>query len=335
MLRRLPCATLARVTSRLTTATCRQRQLYLQPGQSLITPAPRGLVSSVTQIRYHSHHAHELNPPPCGVKLSPEQPMNHEFHRHSTRYSRTSREVLEALDKNWMDQPHYEPITWQDGVALRIVKFLRRCSDAYFGDRLLDRACMLETIAAVPGFVAGMIHHMRSLRRMVHCNWIKPVMDEAENERMHLMTFMELSNQRWHQRVLVVCGQGAFFAAYTLFYVLTPRIAHRFVGYLEEEAVHTYTEMLKMVDEGKIKNVAAPQIPIKYWNMPSDATLRDVILVVRADEADHRLVNHHMGDLIANAKGKAPVRPGCKDYKPCDEFHVDLSIDIGPTVARK
>ena len=64
-------------------------------------------------------------------------------------------------------------------MALRIVKFLRRCSDAYFGDRLLDRACMLETIAAVPGFVAGMIHHMRSLRRMVHCNWIKPVMDEA------------------------------------------------------------------------------------------------------------------------------------------------------------
>jgi len=85
-----------------------------------------------------------------------------------------------------------------------------------------------------------------------------------------------------------------------------------------------------LVLEGKIKNVAAPQIAIKYWNMPSDATLR-----VRADEADHRLVNHHMGDLIANAKGKAPVRPGCKDYKPCDEFHVDLSIDIGPTVARK
>ncbi len=50
----------------------------------------------------------------------------------------------------------------------------------------------------------------------------------------------------------MVCGQGAFFAAYTLFYVLTPRIAHRFVGYLEEEAVHTYSEMLKMVDEGNL-----------------------------------------------------------------------------------
>ena len=225
-------------------------------------------------------HSSDLNPPPLGLKLNPEQPPNHEFHRHSTRYHRTSREVLEALDKNWMEQPHYVPVTWHDRVALRSVKFLRRLSDAYFKERLLDRACMLETIAAVPGFVAGMVHHMRSLRRMVHCNWIKPVMDEAENERMHLMTFMELAQQRWHQRVMVVCGQGVFFAAYTIFYVLTPRIAHRFVGYLEEEAVHTYTEMLKMVDEGKIKNVAAPKIAIKYWNMPEDATLRDVILVV-------------------------------------------------------
>mmetsp|Transcript_44013 Transcript_44013/g.102729 ORF Transcript_44013/g.102729 Transcript_44013/m.102729 type:complete len:347 (+) Transcript_44013:61-1101(+) len=294
--------------------------------------------STATQSRSPSHDATILNPPVANVKLNPERPPSHEFHRHSTRYSRSSREVLEALDKDWMDQPHYEPVTWQDRAALRMVKTLRKASDAYFKDRLLDRACMLETIAAVPGhsgWRSQLIHYMRSLRRLVHCNWIKPTMDEAENERMHLMTFMELAKQRWHQRVLVVCGQGVFFAAYTIFYVVTPRIAHRFVGYLEEEAVHTYTEMLKMVDEGKIENVPAPKVAIQYWNMPEDATLRDVILVVRADEADHRLVNHHMGDLIANAKGKGPVREGCSDYKPCDEFHVDLSIDLGPTIARR
>lgn len=298
----------------------------------------RGTSLGVAPQRWHgtcpSHDASMLNPPKAGVALSPEPAASNEYHRHSTRYHRTSREVLEALDKDWMDQPHYTPVTWQDRVALKIVKTLRRASDAYFKDRLLERACMLETIAAVPGFVAAMFHHLRSLRRLVHCQWIKPTMDEAENERMHLMTFMELAKQRWHQRVMVVCGQGAFFVVYSLFYALTPRIAHRFVGYLEEEAVHTYTEMLHMVDAGKIKNVPAPSVAIRYWNMPEDATLRDVILVVRADEADHRLVNHHIGDLIANAKGKAPIIPGTT-YKPCDEFHVDLSIDLGPTVARR
>jgi ubiquinol oxidase len=30
--------------------------------------------------------------------------------------------------------------------------------------------------------------------------------------------------------------------------------------------------------------------------MPADATLRDVVLVVRADEANHRDVNHYFAD---------------------------------------
>eukprot|EP00457_Paulinella_chromatophora_P009220 gb/GEZN01009278.1/.p1 GENE.gb/GEZN01009278.1/~~gb/GEZN01009278.1/.p1 ORF type:complete len:346 (-),score=42.06 gb/GEZN01009278.1/:304-1296(-) len=304
--------------------------------RNLFRPDFRMLPSSISglQSRWHSHDATCLNAPPAGIHLAKEQEASRLYHRHSTRYCRTSREVLEALDKDWMDQPHYPPKTWHDRLALKLVKTLRKGSDAYFGDRLLDRACMLETIAAVPGFVAAMVHHLRSLRRLVHCNWIKPTMDEAENERMHLMTFMELSQQPWHQRLLVVCGQGFFFTVYTIFYVMTPRIAHRFVGYLEEEAVHTYTEMLKQVDAGKLKNVPAPTVAKAYWNMPNDATLRDVILVVRADEADHRLVNHHIGDLIVNAPNHAPVVPGRTDYKPCDEFLVDLSIDLGPTVNR-
>jgi len=284
---------------------------------------------------YCGHDVHMLNPPPAGVKLNPELPPSHEYHRHSTRYYRSSREVLDALDKDWLPQPHYDPRNWQDKVALGIVKTLRKLSDLYFRDRLLDRACMLETIAAVPGFTTAMFHHFRALRRNVHCCWIKPTLDEAENERMHLMTFMEMTNVRWHQRLLVVLGQIGFFSAYSIFYLITPRIAHRFTGYLEEEAVHTYTEMLKMVDAGQLENVPAPKIAIQYWNMPEDARLRDVILVVRADEADHRLVNHHIGDLIRDAPNKKPVVPGSTTYKPCDEFHVDLHIDLGPTVARR
>lgn len=38
---------------------------------------------------------------------------------------------------------------------------------------------MLETIAAVPGLVAGVTHHMRSLREVSPCLWIKPTMDEV------------------------------------------------------------------------------------------------------------------------------------------------------------
>lgn len=152
---------------------------------------------------------------------------------------------------------------------------------------------MLETVAAVPGMVGGMLLHCKSLRRFEHSGgWIKALLEEAENERMHLMTFMEVAKPRWYERALVITVQGVFFNAYFLAYLASPKFAHRIVGYLEEEAIHSYTEFLKELDNGKIENVPAPAIAIDYWRLPPDATLRDVVMVVRADEAHHRDVNH-------------------------------------------
>jgi ubiquinol oxidase len=153
---------------------------------------------------------------------------------------------------------------------------------------------MLETVAAVPGMVAGAVLHLRSLRRFEQSGgWIRALLEEAENERMHLMTFMEVSQPRWHERALVVAVQGVFFNVYLATYLLSPRVAHRVVGYLEEEAVHSYTEFLRDLDAGKIDDVPAPAIAIDYWRLPAGATLKDVVRVVRADEAHHRDVNHY------------------------------------------
>ena len=40
-----------------------------------------------------------------------------------------------------------------DTIAHKIVRFLRVGSDAYFKDNLVYRAMMLESVAAVPGYV--------------------------------------------------------------------------------------------------------------------------------------------------------------------------------------
>jgi ubiquinol oxidase len=142
--------------------------------------------------------------------------------------------------------------------------------------------------------VAGAVLHLRSLRRFEQSGgWIRALLEEAENERMHLMTFMEVSQPRWHERALVVAVQGVFFNVYLATYLLSPRVAHRVVGYLEEEAVHSYTEFLRDLDAGKIDDVPAPAIAIDYWRLPPGATLKDVVTVVRADEAHHRDVNHY------------------------------------------
>jgi len=103
---------------------------------------------------------------------------------------------------------------------------------------------------------------------------------------------MEVVKPRWYERALVFAVQGIFFNAYFLTYIISPKLAHRIVGYLEEEAIHSYTEFLKEIDSGNIENVPAPAIAIDYWRLPPNATLRDVVMVVRADEAHHRDVNH-------------------------------------------
>ncbi len=189
----------------------------------------------------------------------------------------------------------------RDAFALGVTRALRFIADTFFAKRYGHRAVVLETVAAVPGMVGGMAQHLRSLRRMKDDEgWIKTLLEEADNERMHLMTFIEIAQPSWFERLLVLLAQGVFFNLYFVVYLFFPRTAHRIVGYFEEEAVVSYTQYLEEIDAGRHPNPPAPRIAIDYWNLPETATLRDVVVAVRADEAGHRDVNHRMADALAD-----------------------------------
>jgi len=195
---------------------------------------------------------------------------------------------------------HHQPENFSDRVAYGFVKMLRFFADTFFAKRYGHRAIVLETVAAVPGMVGGALQHLRALRRMEDdAGMIRTLLDEAENERMHLMTFIHIAQPNRLERFIILITQGVFYNLFFLFYLITPRRAHRVVGYFEEEAVISYTAYLKEIDEGRHENVPAPRIAIDYWNLPDDARLRDVILVIRDDEAGHRDVNHRFADLHA------------------------------------
>ena len=194
---------------------------------------------------------------------------------------------------------HHAPKGLSDRTAYGFVKALRFFADTFFAKRYGNRAVVLETVAAVPGMVGGMIQHLRCLRRMEDDRgWIKTLLDEAANERMHLMTFIEIAQPTAFERVLVLLAQGVFYNAFFLLYLISPKTAHRMVGYFEEEAVLSYTDYLAEIDAGRHPNVAAPANAIRYWNLSPSATLRDVVIAVRADEAGHRDVNHRFADEL-------------------------------------
>ena len=191
---------------------------------------------------------------------------------------------------------------WSDRTALAITRTLRFLADTFFAKRYGNRAIVLETVAAVPGMVGAAFIHLRCLRWMKHDHgWIRALLEEAENERMHLMTFIEIARPSWIERALVLVAQAGFFTFFLVLYRVSARTAHRLVGYFEEQAVVSYTQYLEEIDAGRVKNVAAPAIAKTYWQLADDATLRDVVLAVRADEAGHRDVNHGFADELRPA----------------------------------
>ncbi|WBQ11177.1 alternative oxidase [Hyphomonadaceae bacterium ML37] len=187
----------------------------------------------------------------------------------------------------------------RDRIALVMVRVMRVFADLFFRKRYSHRAVVLETVAAVPGMVGGLLQHLKCLRHICEDQgWIRELLDEAENERMHLMTFIHIAKPSMLERALIMIAQAIFYNAYFFLYLFAPRTAHRFVAYLEEEAVVSYTQYLTAIDDGQIENVAAPAIARDYWKMPADARLRDVVIQVRDDEARHRDTNHAFADAL-------------------------------------
>lgn len=201
---------------------------------------------------------------------------------------------LEALPAAVYDF-HHEAKTLTDKFAFGLVKFFQIWTRLIFRDKYAHHAVVLETVAAVPGMIAGMLRHMRSLRRMERdFGWINKLLEEAENERMHLLIWMQVTRPTLFERLVVLAAQAFYTPLYGFLYVLSPTLSHRFVGYLEEVACHEYTQFLKAIDDGVIPNGPAPDIAKFYYNLAPDSTLRDVVLAVRADEAMHRDVNHDL-----------------------------------------
>ncbi|KAL8740290.1 MAG: hypothetical protein Q9190_006988 [Brigantiaea leucoxantha] len=257
---------------------------------------------------------------------------------------------------------HRQTKNWADRVALAMVRLLRFGTDLATGyshdksvkpkgdaneaalgnkkswfamneRKWLIRFLFLESVAGVPGMVGASLRHLHSLRRLKRDNgWIETLLEEAYNERMHLLTFMKMAEPGRFMKFMILGAQGVFYNGFFLSYLVSPRICHRFVGHLEEEAVLTYTRAIADIDAGKLpkwEKLEAPEIAVRYWNMPEgNRTMRDLLLYIRADEAKHREVNHTLGNL----EQKTDPNPFVSEYTDPSKAHPTKGIEnIKPT----
>ena len=212
------------------------------------------------------------------------------------------------VDKSDLDR-HREPTTVSDRIAASIARAMGFAASTFFG-RYGNRAAVLETVAAVPGMVAATLLHLKCLRRMIDDRgWVRTFMDEAENQRAHLMVFVAMRRPSGVERWLIVLAQGIFYNAFFLLYLFSPRTAHRLAGYLSEAGVRGYTRHLERIAGGEQEDTAAPPAAVAYWNLDPEARLSDVIRAMREDEAIHRDINHAFADALT-AGNPIPEPPG-------------------------
>ena len=146
------------------------------------------------------------------------------------------------------------------------------------------RLIILESIAGVPGFVAAAFRHFRSLRTLSRdYGWIPTLLEEAENERMHLLVCLNVFQASFVTRMLVVTAQVSMTPLLIGMYLVEPKSLHRFVGYLEETACHTYLNVIEKSNTEGTKlhrgwsSMKAPPIAIGYWRLPEDASWVDTL----------------------------------------------------------
>eukprot|EP00484_Ammonia_sp_Unknown_P026418 CAMPEP_0197026146 /NCGR_PEP_ID=MMETSP1384-20130603/6307_1 /TAXON_ID=29189 /ORGANISM="Ammonia sp." /LENGTH=300 /DNA_ID=CAMNT_0042454759 /DNA_START=241 /DNA_END=1143 /DNA_ORIENTATION=- len=289
----------------------------------------------LTQVS-HPYSAKETPTNPDSENEKPVDLDNEDEEREETHFyvdkSRPKYEDYVLPHPIWTQQElesvvvtHKKPETLPDRLAYLSVSAMRLVWDlstGYLTGRVLRlhrfshrqwllRVVFLETVAGVPGMMFGMVRHLNSLRRLERDRgWIRSLLTEAENERVHLLTAMRLYKPSKLLRYAIVIAQGIMSNALFLAYLVSPRFCHSFVGYLEEQAVHTYGNLLKDIDEGLYPEFQqqASGLATSYWKLPKEATWRDVFANIRADEAHHRDVNHDLANIVNDPSSVNPYR---------------------------
>ena len=182
---------------------------------------------------------------------------------------------VQAADHAWRQTNHiwsndelrevttmtHQPVTVSDHIMKGVMNVLYRGFNFITGYDAADpsprsvawRLIILESFAGVPGFVAAGYRHFYSLRTLKRDHGaIYTFLEEAENERMHLMTFIKVARPSVFERLIILLTQAAFYNVYFFLYLFAPKTAHRVVGYFEEEAVRSYTDFLAEIDAGRL-----------------------------------------------------------------------------------
>ncbi|BDA44557.1 probable alternative oxidase, mitochondrial [Coccomyxa sp. Obi] len=195
------------------------------------------------------------------------------------------------------------------------------------------RLLLLECVMPVPGAIASMAGHMRALATLRGPgSFVRSYGRESENAREHLLTLLQL-RPSLALRALVLASQAVFAVPYMTAYLISPRACHAFVCHLSGLTGEATSDALRDLDAGTVpawQRAPAPASAAAYWGLPEGATMRMVLLVMRADMIARSAINQ--------AANIATFKPGCQLATVEDilneEYPLDYNLPDGPVILR-
>lgn len=99
----------------------------------------------------------------------------------------------------------------------------------------INRILYMQNVIGVPSFVGAMWRHLRSLRKLSEeeSGDIHGMLKESENERVHLLLFLEYHKPSFIYRFGMVSSQALFLFSFSILYMINPRMVHRLVADIE------------------------------------------------------------------------------------------------------
>ncbi|RMZ90730.1 hypothetical protein DV736_g2055, partial [Chaetothyriales sp. CBS 134916] len=297
------------LSANLSSAFCRglagpTASLALRGSATFIQPLQRSFSTTRSQLEYFEPTKNLPN-----IKLTPAQWP----HQAATEEQLKNITIAHREVRNWSD--------WTAYNTVRLLKWATDLATGYRHDptkpyamnekKWLIRFIFLETVAGVPGMMGARI---------------ETLLEDAYNERMHLLTFLKMAEPGRFMKLMILGAQGVFSNGFFLAYLISPKTCHRFVGYLEEEATKTYTLAIQDLESGKLpkwEKLEAPEIAINYWQMAEGKrSMRDLLYYVRADEAKHREIHHTLGNL----NQRSDPNPFVSEYRDQSKPHPTKGI---------
>lgn len=191
----------------------------------------------------------------------------------------------------------HHPHTLGDYFSRAIVLVVFRLARMIFRDRYAQHALVLEAVlASMLTAIAAHAQYAALRNFRADREHIEELLGEASTEHLHVLVLKRVTTVEWYGKAAIWKMQFIYIPLFRLIYCLAPSFAHRLVAYTEERLAGIYADWLLHLLGGALENMPAPVVAIKYWELPEEATLIELLNVLIADTAKHRDRNHRIAD---------------------------------------